>query len=201
MEHRRFVADLLEEYGVPELEEGHTFGDHVDGRGLPVTGNHTYTARDTAPLLEVCLASPMKLFANALGVAPPDVIEAFHERDVLVAGLAGTPRHGVKHRERGSDIVIAQGYEAGGHTGDISSMVLIPDIVDAVDGVPVLAAGGISSGRQMAAAMVLGGAGPTRGRAAGSSRWPCGCRASSPPSRGCGSRAPRTAARAARTSC
>jgi NAD(P)H-dependent flavin oxidoreductase YrpB (nitropropane dioxygenase family) len=159
MEHRRFVAGLLEEYGVPELEEGHTFGDHVDGRGLPVTGNHTYTARDTAPLLEVCLASPIKLFANALGVAPPDVVDAFHQRAVLVAGLAGTPRHGVKHREGGTDIVIAQGYEAGGHTGDIGSMVLIPDMVDAVDGLPVLAAGGIASGRQMAAAMVLGAAG------------------------------------------
>jgi NAD(P)H-dependent flavin oxidoreductase YrpB (nitropropane dioxygenase family) len=159
MEHRRFVAGLLEEYGVPELEEGHTFGDHVDGRGLPVTGNHTYTARDTAPLLEVCLASPIKLFANALGVAPPDVVDAIHQRGVLVAGLAGTPRHGVKHRDRGTDIVIAQDYEAGGHTGDIGSMVLIPDMVDAVDGLPVLAAGGIASGRQMAAAMVLGAAG------------------------------------------
>jgi NAD(P)H-dependent flavin oxidoreductase YrpB (nitropropane dioxygenase family) len=159
MEHRRFVAGLLEEYGVPELEEGHTFGDHVDGRGLPVTGNHTYTARDTAPLLEVCLTSPIKLFANALGVAPPGVVDAFHQRGVLVAGLAGTPRHGVKHREGGTDIVIAQGCEAGGHTGDIGSMVLIPDMVDAVDGLPVLAAGGIASGRQMAAAMVLGAAG------------------------------------------
>jgi NAD(P)H-dependent flavin oxidoreductase YrpB (nitropropane dioxygenase family) len=159
MEHRRFVAGLLEEHGVPELEEGHTFGEYVDGRGLPVTGNHTYTARDTAPLLDVCLASPIKLFANALGVAPPDVIDAFHERGVLVAGLAGTPRHGVKHREGGTDIVIAQGYEAGGHTGDIGSMVLIPDMVDAVDGLPVLAAGGIASGRQMAAAMVLGASG------------------------------------------
>jgi NAD(P)H-dependent flavin oxidoreductase YrpB (nitropropane dioxygenase family) len=159
MEHRRFVAGLLEEYGVPELEEGHTFGDHVDGRGLPVTGNHTYTARDTAPLLDVCLASPIKLFANALGVAPPGVVDAFHQRGVLVAGLAGTPRHGVKHREGGTDIVIAQGCEAGGHTGDIGSMVLIPDMVDAVDGLPVLAAGGIASGRQMAAAMVLGAAG------------------------------------------
>jgi NAD(P)H-dependent flavin oxidoreductase YrpB (nitropropane dioxygenase family) len=159
MEHRRFVSALLAEYGVPELEEGHTFGDHVDGRGLPVTGNHTYTARDTAPLLEVCLASPIRLFANALGVAPPEIVDAFHERDVLVAGLAGTPRHGVKHREGGTDVVIAQGYEAGGHTGDIGSMVLIPDMVDAVDGLPVLAAGGIASGRQMAAALVLGASG------------------------------------------
>jgi NAD(P)H-dependent flavin oxidoreductase YrpB (nitropropane dioxygenase family) len=77
----------------------------------------------------------------------------------LVAGLAGTPRHGEKHREGGTDIVIAQGYEAGGHTGDIGSMVLIPDMVDAVGDLPVLAAGGIASGRQMAAAMVLGAAG------------------------------------------
>lgn len=159
MEHRRFVADLLEQGGVPELEEGHVFGDLVDGRGVPVTGNHTYTARDTAPLLDVCLDSKISLFANALGVAPPGVMGAFHERGVLVAGLAGTARHAVKHTERGTDIVIAQGYEAGGHTGEIGSMVLIPDVVDAVDGRPVLAAGGIASGRQMAAALVLGAAG------------------------------------------
>jgi NAD(P)H-dependent flavin oxidoreductase YrpB (nitropropane dioxygenase family) len=157
--HRQFVAEILARYGVPELEEGHTFGDYVDGRGVPVTGNHTYTLKDTMPLVEVCLASNIRLFANALGVAPREVIDAFHAEDMLVAGLAGTPRHGEKHREAGTDVVIAQGYEAGGHTGEIGSMVLIPDMVDAVDGVPVLAAGGIASGRQMAAAMVLGAAG------------------------------------------
>ena len=158
-EHRRFVAELMEEYGVPELEEGYTFGDIVDGRGVPVTGNHTYTAKDTEPLLDACLESGISLFANALGVAPAATIDAFHERGMLVAGLAGTARHGEKHREAGTDIVIAQGYEAGGHTGDIGSMVLIPDVVDAVEGTPVLAAGGIASGRQMAAAMMLGAAG------------------------------------------
>ncbi len=158
-EHRRFVIDILDRYGVPELEEGHVFGDYVDGRGVPVTGNHTYTLKDTMPLVEVCLGSNVKLFANALGVAPREVIDALHERDILVAGLAGTPRHGEKHRDGGTDIVIAQGYEAGGHTGEIGSMVLIPDMVDAVDGLPVLAAGGVASGRQMAAAMVLGAAG------------------------------------------
>lgn len=157
--HRRFVAGLLDEYDVPELEEGYTLGEYVDGRGVPVTGNHTYTLKDTMPLVEACLASNIKLFANALGVAPPDIVDAFHERDVLVAGLAGTPRHGEKHREGGTDIVIAQGYEAGGHTGEIGSMVLIPDMVDAVDGLPVLAAGGIASGRQMAAAFALGASG------------------------------------------
>lgn len=157
--HRQFVAEILEQHGIPELEEGYTFGDLVDGRGVPVTGNHTYTLKDTMPLLEVCLASNIRLFANALGVAPREVVDAFHAKDVLVAGLAGTPRHGEKHREGGTDIVIAQGYEAGGHTGEIGSMVLIPDMVDAVAGLPVLAAGGIASGRQMAAAMVLGAAG------------------------------------------
>jgi len=158
-QHRAFVAGLMDEYGVPELEEGYEFGDIVDGRGVPVTGNHTYTAKDTQPLLDVCLASGITLFANALGVAPTDTIDAFHERGMLVAGLAGTARHGEKHRQAGTDIVIAQGYEAGGHTGEIGSMVLIPDVVDAVEGTPVLAAGGIASGRQMAAAMMLGAAG------------------------------------------
>ena len=157
--HRDFVQGILHDYAVPPLEEGYTFGDQVDGRGVPVTGNHTYTLNDTWPLVEVCLASRIRLFANALGVAPPEVIDAFHERDVPVAGLAGTPRHGEKHREGGTDIVIAQGYEAGGHTGEIASMVLIPDMVDAVGGLPVLAAGGIASGRQMAAALVLGASG------------------------------------------
>lgn len=154
--HRRFVAEVMDEYGVPPLEEGYSFGDVVDGRGVPVTGNHTYTAKDTEPLLEVCFDSGIALFANALGVAPTATIEAFHERGILVAGLAGTARHGEKHRQAGTDIVIAQGYEAGGHTGEIGSMVLIPDVVDAVEGTPVLAAGGIASGRQMAAAMMLG---------------------------------------------
>jgi NAD(P)H-dependent flavin oxidoreductase YrpB (nitropropane dioxygenase family) len=158
-EHRAFVASLMDEFAVPELEEGYTFGDVVDGRGVPVTGNHTYTLNDTMPLVEVCLASKATLFANALGVAPPHVVDAFHEHNMLVAGLAGTPRHGEKHKAGGTDIVIAQSYEAGGHTGDIGGMVLIPDMVDAVDGLPVLAAGGIASGRQMAAALVLGAEG------------------------------------------
>ncbi|HEY0280794.1 MAG TPA: nitronate monooxygenase family protein [Solirubrobacterales bacterium] len=157
--HRAFVAGLMEEYGVPELEEGYEFGDIVDGGGVPVTGNHTYTAVDTQPLLDVCMASGITLFANALGVAPTETVDAFHERDMLVAGLAGTARHGEKHRQAGTDIVIAQGYEAGGHTGEIGSMALIPDVVDAVQGTPVLAAGGIASGRQMAAAMMLGAEG------------------------------------------
>lgn len=161
--HREFVEQVMADYGVPELEEGHVFGQPVDGRGVPVTGNFTYTRGDTEPALEVCLRSNIKLFANALGVAPSEIVNAFHARGVLVAGLAGTPRHGEKHRDGGTDVVIAQGYEAGGHTGEIGSMVLIPDMVDAVGDLPVLAAGGIASGRQMAAAIVLGAAGAWTG--------------------------------------
>ncbi|MEZ5076812.1 MAG: nitronate monooxygenase family protein [Solirubrobacterales bacterium] len=158
-EHRAFTQELLDEYEVPELAEGYSFGDVVDGGDLPITGNHTYTRQDVMPVVEVAMASNIKLFANALGIAPPDVIDGFHERDVLVAGLAGAPRHGEKHREAGTDVVICTGYEAGGHTGEIGSMVLIPDMVDACGGLPVLAGGGIASGRQMAAALVLGASG------------------------------------------
>ena len=75
---------------------------------------------------------------------------------LLVAALAGKIKHAIKHRNAGVDIVIAQSYEAGGHTGEIAGMVLIPQIVDAVAPLPVLAAGGIADGRQMAAAMALG---------------------------------------------
>ena len=162
-EHRRFARDLLENSSVPELAEGYEFGDVVDGGRMPIVGNHTYTARDIQPLIDACLASKATLFANALGVPPPEILEAFHAKGVLVAGLAGTARHGEKHRQAGTDIIIAQGYEAGGHTGDIGSMVLIPDMVEAVGDIPVLAAGGIASGRQMAAAMVLGASGAWTG--------------------------------------
>jgi NAD(P)H-dependent flavin oxidoreductase YrpB (nitropropane dioxygenase family) len=83
---------------------------------------------------------------------------------VLVAALAGKADHAVRHVSRGVDIVVAQGYEAGGHTGEIATMVLLPEVVDAVD-VPVLAAGGIGSGRQIVAALALGAAGVWMGSA------------------------------------
>ncbi len=82
-----------------------------------------------------------------------------HDRDVLVAALAGSARHARKHQEAGIDVVVAQGYEAGGHTGEIASMVLTPEVVEAVDPLPVLAAGGIGSGPQVAAALALGAQG------------------------------------------
>ncbi|RLE19783.1 MAG: nitronate monooxygenase, partial [Actinobacteria bacterium] len=90
---------------------------------------------------------------------PADVIERARASNVKVAALAGTTAHAVRHAEAGADIIVAQGSEAGGHTGEVGTMVLVPEVVDAVAPVPVLAAGGIANGRHMAASMALGAAG------------------------------------------
>jgi NAD(P)H-dependent flavin oxidoreductase YrpB (nitropropane dioxygenase family) len=87
------------------------------------------------------------------------MIERAKEEGRLVGALAGKAQHAERHVNAGVDVIIAQGYEAGGHTGEIGTMVLIPEIVDAVAPVPVLGAGGIGRGRQMAAAMALGAQG------------------------------------------
>ena len=114
--------------------------------------------------VDIALAHRPVLIANALGSPPVDVIEHAHAHGVKVAALAGAPKHAVSHVRNGVDIIVAQGYEAGGHTGEIASMVLTPDIVDAVGpDVPVLAAGGIGSGRQVAAALALGAQGAWTG--------------------------------------
>jgi len=146
-QHRRFVDELLEQYGVPPLsrERSNPFG--LGGLSLPST------------LVEVALAHPIKLVASALGPPPPRVVEAAHERGVPVAALVGTVEHALRQKEAGVDVIVAQGTEAGGHTGEIGTMVLVPEVVDAVAPVPVLAAGGIATGRQMAAAMALGAQG------------------------------------------
>lgn len=147
--HRQFVQETLAKYGVPELAEG-------EASGWRITGWMEQVARSQ---LDVAFDYPIKLLANALGSPPADVVDRAHEQDVLVAALAGSARHARKHAEAGIDIVVAQGYEAGGHTGEIASMVLTPEVVDAVAPLPVLAAGGIGSGQQVAAALALGAQG------------------------------------------
>jgi NAD(P)H-dependent flavin oxidoreductase YrpB (nitropropane dioxygenase family) len=154
--HRQFVEDTLLKLGVPPLPDDAPASDGVLGWLHSVARQH----------VEVALTHPARLIANALGPPPPDVITRAHERGMLVAALAGKAAHARSHVENGVDIVVAQGYEAGGHTGEIASMVLIPEVVDAVGPqVPVLAAGGIGCGRQVAAALALGAAGVWMGSA------------------------------------
>jgi NAD(P)H-dependent flavin oxidoreductase YrpB (nitropropane dioxygenase family) len=157
--HRDFVAETLRRLGVPPLPADTADAAASDG----VTGWLHSVARKH---VEVALAHPARLIANALGPPPPDVIAAAHERGMLVAALAGKAEHARAQVASGVDIVVAQGHEAGGHTGEIGTMVLIPEVVDAVgDQVPVLAAGGIGCGRQVAAALALGAAGAWMGSA------------------------------------
>ncbi|WP_413755767.1 NAD(P)H-dependent flavin oxidoreductase [Streptomyces sp. MMBL 11-3] len=147
--HRRYVEDTLARYGVPGLDAG-------EASGWRITGWMEQVARTQ---LDVAFDYPIKLLANALGSPPADVVERAHEKGVPVAALAGSARHARKHAEAGIDIVVAQGYEAGGHTGEIASMVLTPEVVEAVAPLPVLAAGGIGCGEQVAAALALGAQG------------------------------------------
>jgi len=96
------------------------------------------------------------VFVAGLGV-PRDVVDLCHDRNTLVVNMCGKVRHAIAAVEAGCDIVVAQGTEAGGHTGQVASFSLIPQIVDAVEGrVPVVAAGGISDGRHLAAALTMG---------------------------------------------
>src|SRR6202012_3305826 len=123
------------------------------------SGGLNISPKGYEPLLEVVFAHRIRLIASALGPPPPDLVERAHDQDVLVAALAGTTRHAQRHAAAGVDLIVAQGTEAGGHTGEVATMVLVPEVVDAVSPTPVLAAGGIARGRQVAAALALGAEG------------------------------------------
>jgi len=152
--HRDFVEDMMERYAVPPLPK-----EDSERSGVPVDSEPPMTYAQAVPLMDVAFSHPIKLIVNALGPPPPDMIERAHTNGVLVGALAGKKAHAVRHVAAGVDIIIAQGHEAGGHTGDIGTMVLVPEIVDAVAPTPVLAAGGIGSGRQVAASIALGAQG------------------------------------------
>jgi len=164
-EHRRFLDALLREYGIEPPSGGDGDGDDGGWRPASEAGGsrepfaEALTGEGALRLIEVALTHPVRLVANALGAPPKEMLEAAHGAGVPVAALAGKRQHAERHVRAGVDIVVAQGYEAGGHTGEIATMVLVPEIVDAVAPLPVLAAGGIARGRQMAAAMALGAQG------------------------------------------
>ncbi|WP_433189951.1 nitronate monooxygenase [Actinoallomurus sp. CA-150999] len=146
--HKEFVADLLARYGVPPLPD--------PGSVRTVS---SAMAAHSAALIEAALEHRVGLVASALGPPPPEMVARAHERGVPVAALVGKREHAERQRDAGVDIIVAQGYEAGGHVGEIGTMVLVPEIVDTVAPLPVLAAGGIASGRQVAAALALGAQG------------------------------------------
>ncbi len=154
-EHKEWLDRLLERYDVPPLppraerndtEERGTTGLRVDPKSM-------------GPLIDVSFAHKVSLIASALGTPPRWLVDKAHASGIPVAALAGRIDHAIAHKEGGVDLIIAQGTEGGGHTGEIATMVLVPQVVDAVAPTPVLAAGGIASGRQMAAALALGAEG------------------------------------------
>jgi NAD(P)H-dependent flavin oxidoreductase YrpB (nitropropane dioxygenase family) len=149
-EHRAWLDDLLDRYDIPPLPgEERAPGD---GR----IGGMRVDPKSMAPLLDVLFSHDTKLVASALGPPPTHFIERAHAAGIPVAALAGSVEHALRHQAAGADLVVAQGGEAGGHTGQIATMVLVPEVVDAVHPLPVLAAGGIGRGRQLAAGMALG---------------------------------------------
>ncbi len=152
-EHVAYVEDILRRYDVPVLPDEAAPRYDTSGVAAP------FSASQADQLLEVALAFGPTMVVNALGPPPPHMIERTKQEGRLVGALAGKAQHAERHVNAGVDVIIAQGSEAGGHTGEIGTMVLIPEIVDAVSPVPVLGAGGIGRGRQMAAAMALGAAG------------------------------------------
>jgi NAD(P)H-dependent flavin oxidoreductase YrpB (nitropropane dioxygenase family) len=147
--HQAFLADLLARYGVPELP----------GHLTATSGSLSVSPQAAEHLLDVAFSHPIRLVASALGPPPAELVSRAHDRDVIVAALVGTAEHARRQQAAGVDLIVAQGTEAGGHTGTISTMVLVPEVVRAVAPTPVLAAGGIVTGAQMAAAMALGAQG------------------------------------------
>ncbi len=153
--HKDFAASILrahdiDESGLDEIRSNSfNFSRNISDAG----------AQDT---LGVVFRHPVKLVANALGVPPPFMLELGKKHGVAVAALVGAKEHAVRQVQAGVDILVVAGGEAGGHCGEVSTMVLVPEVHDAIKpvrDVPILAAGGITTGRQMAAAMSMGAAG------------------------------------------
>lgn len=154
--HRNFVNDLLRRHDIDP-----TRGTHErENPDRPPS----YQLETTEHLMDVAFRHPIRLIANALGVPPASMLERARRHAIPCAALVGAREHAVRQVAAGVDIIVAQGTEAGGHCGEVSTLVLVPEVIRAVQGkVPVLAAGGIMTGRQMAACMAMGAAGAWTG--------------------------------------
>ncbi|MEI7518865.1 MAG: nitronate monooxygenase family protein [Mycobacteriaceae bacterium] len=152
-QHLDFAKKILADHGVPTAD--------ADSNALQLLG---WTEATATPQVEVALRHPkVTMIANALGTPPVEMIKRIHESGRKVAALCGSPAQALKHAQADVDIIIAQGGEGGGHCGEVGSIVLWPQVVKAVAPRPVLAAGGIGSGYQIAAALALGCAGSWSG--------------------------------------
>ena len=159
-QHKDFVRELLSKHGIEPSQA------IEEGQAQPSDAPFSLQQEHALKLLEVAFHHPIKLIANALGVPPQAMIDMGRHHGVPVAALVGAPEHAVRQVKAGVDIIVAQGGEAGGHCGEVSTIVLIPEVLRAIKpirDVPVLAAGGIMTGRQMAACMAMGAAGAWTG--------------------------------------
>ncbi|HET9896061.1 MAG TPA: nitronate monooxygenase family protein [Streptosporangiaceae bacterium] len=150
---RDFVSTLLAEHG-------------ISAGGASGPGATSISDEVGERLLDVAFGHPIKLIASALGTPPPYMIQRARAAGVPIAALVGAREHAIKQVDAGVDILVAAGTEAGGHCGEVTTMVLVPEVIDAIKPirrVPVLAAGGIVTGRQMAAAIALGADGAWTG--------------------------------------
>ncbi len=150
--HRQFVRGIIDRYDVPE----------PSGPGM-----RTRFIRSTeieAEQLEAVFESDVDLFACGIG-APRAAVDRAHELGKSTAALIGSPRHVPRALDAGVDLIVAQGYDAGAHTGPIGTFTLVPQIVDLAGDVPVLAAGGVATGRHVAAALAMGAQGVWLGTA------------------------------------
>lgn len=155
-EHREFAASVLDAQGIDT-------SDLDERRKGQLTFHHNVSGDKTDAMLAVAAKYPIALLVNALGVPPPEMFDFARRHNIKVGALVGTVNHALNQARAGVDVLIAAGGEAGGHCGAVSTMVLIPEVCRALRkhdmDVPVLAAGGIATGEQMAAAMAMGAEG------------------------------------------
>ena len=156
-EYKEFVDKLLTSHGI-DVSDANV--DRAASNAPP-----PFWPEEAMKLLDVAFKHPIKLIVNALGKPPPEMIALGRRHGVPVGALAGAKEHAIRLADAGCDVIVAQGGEAGGHCGEVSTLVLIPEVVRALKGrdIPVLAAGGIMTGSQMVACMAMGAAGAWTG--------------------------------------
>ncbi len=158
-EHIDFANDILHKHDIDTDDLNSTRKKSLNfGNNLQVD--------NATKSLEAAFEFPIKLVANALGVPPKIMLEMGKEKGVAVAALVGAKEHAIAQVNAGVDILVVAGGEAGGHCGDVSTMVLVPEVYQAIQpikDVPILAAGGIVTGAQMAACMAMGASGAWTG--------------------------------------